>query len=79
MSSTFPTTTTSACFIACVGTFELRGQTSLSAMMSIAKPSTGLYERKALFAVITKPSEAIMKTRRADPSAARHIFAEPPK
>ncbi len=42
MHSTFPATTASACLIACMGTIELRGQTSLSAMMSIAKPSTEL-------------------------------------
>jgi hypothetical protein len=42
MTSTFPTKSTSACLIACVGTLELREQTSLNEMMSIAKPSTGL-------------------------------------
>jgi hypothetical protein len=39
---TLPTMNVSACLIACVGIFELRGQISLSAATSDAKPSAPL-------------------------------------
>jgi hypothetical protein len=76
---TLPTISTSACLVACVGIVELRGQISLSATISSAKPSTALYVSKATCPEITNPPDATVNARIADPSTEQHTFTDAPR
>ena len=57
----------------------MRGQTSLSATISSAKPSTVLYVSKATCPEITNPTVATVNARTADPSAVQHTFTDAPR
>ena len=79
ITSKLPTMSTSACLIACVGISEPRGHSSLSAMVSSAKPSTGLYSRKANFPESMKPADTIVNARATEPNARQHTLRDDPR